>query len=312
MTEDAAFKSQFSRRHLLAGFVLLGISAFAQAMATVQGADRLQFEVASVRQNKSNDDGFMNVDPTLWDSAVSTGGLYQARNIKLIQYIAFAYSLTQIQLASVVSQAPWVAEDRFDIEVRAVGDPTKAQYRIMMQSLLADRFRMVVHYETRQVSIYALVLAKPSKLGPQLRLHHEDDPVCSASATDTGRQADDVDADGIPTTCLASLILKPSAPGRMRLGGRNVSMASFAAVETGVGEVDRPMVDETGLKKNVDYTLEWAKARGNMGAGARVDADESAPTFKEALQDQLGIKMVSKKGPVDIFVLDHIEHPSPN
>lgn len=203
----------------------------------------------------------MNVDPTLWDSSVSTGGLYQARNIKLIQYIAFAYSLTQIQLASVVSQAPWVAEDRFDIEARAVGDPTKAQYRIMMQSLLADRFRMVVHYETRQVPIYVLVLAKPGKLGPQLRLHREDDPVCSSPGTDTGRQADDVDADGIPTTCLASLILKPSAPGRMRLGGRNVSMASFAAVETGVGEVDRPMVDETGLKRT-SITLWSGQKRG--------------------------------------------------
>ena len=66
---------------------------------------------------------------------------------------------------------PWTTEDRFDIEARAPGNPTKADYRLMMQSLLADRFKLTVHYETRVVPLFELVLAKPGKFGPQLRLH---------------------------------------------------------------------------------------------------------------------------------------------
>jgi uncharacterized protein (TIGR03435 family) len=71
---------------------------------------------------------------------------------------------------------PWTTEDRFDIEARAQGNPKKADYRLMMQSLLADRFQLKVHYETRVVPLYVLVLAKPGKFGPRLRLHQADDP----------------------------------------------------------------------------------------------------------------------------------------
>jgi len=317
---------------VVAQMVIAAVTAFGQGNAALpaqpQGAaqqpaaaagklveGRLEFEVASVRQNKSNDDGSMNVDPTLTDGPVSTGGLYLARNIKLIQFIAFAYRLTQIQLASVVSQAPWVADDRFDIEARAAGDPGKAQYRLMMQSLLADRFKLAVHYETRQVPLYALVLARPGKLGPQLRLHRADDPVCTAQATQapgSGLDPEGVDTEGFPTACGSPLRLKASVPGRMKVGGRDVSMARFAAIETGVGQVDRPMIDQTGLQGNVDYSLEWRQVQANAGFGAKFEADDSALNFEEALKDQLGIKMVSRKGPAELFFVDHIEHPSPN
>lgn len=103
---------------------------------------RLEFEVASVRPNKSDNKGFMNVNPTGGDNFTPTGGLYVARNIVLVSYISFSYKLTMKQLQSVVSQVPWITEDRFDIEARAEGNPTKDQYRQMMQSLLADRFKL--------------------------------------------------------------------------------------------------------------------------------------------------------------------------
>ena len=105
----------------------------------------------------------MNVDPTSFDSFTPTGGLYVAKNIALAEFVAFAYKLTNKQLASFESQVPWSLEELFDIEARAEGDPTKDQYRLMMQSLLADRFKLPVHFETRDVQIYALVLAKPGK-----------------------------------------------------------------------------------------------------------------------------------------------------
>jgi uncharacterized protein (TIGR03435 family) len=272
---------------------------------------KLEFEVASVRQNKTNDKASMNVDPTPGDSMVPTGGLYSARNIVLVQYIAFAYKLTNQQLRSVVSQVPWVSEDRFDIEARAEGNPTKAQYRLMMQSLLADRFKMTVHFETRQIPIFALVLAKPGKLGPVLRIHRADDAVCSTPAAVT-RGPSPVDAEGFPERCGGPLSMKPSAPGRMKSGGRDVPMSRFAAILTGVGVVDRPMVDQTGLQGTVDYSLEWIQVAANVPFGAEFHPDESAPTFEEALKEQLGLKMVSQKGPVDFFIVDHLEHASEN
>ena len=258
----------------------------------------------------------MNVNPVLGDSPVSTGGVYSARNISLIQFISFAYNLTQVQLQSVVSQVPWTAEDRFDIEARAEGDPDKAHYRLMMQSLLADRFKLSAHRETRMVPIYALVLAKRGQLGPQLRLHNPDDPVCASPPSKSESSAlhgpPQAGADGFSLTCGDSMRMKASAAGRMKLAGRGITMARFAAIETGVGEVDRPMVDETGIKGTVDYTLEWGKAYRGNGLTPDIQPDPDAPTFQEALKEQLGIKMVSKKGPQELFLIDHLQQPSAN
>ncbi len=141
----------------------------------------------------------MNISPLLGDGPVPPGNLYLAKNIKLIQFIAFAYSLTQIQLRSLELRVPWTTEDRFDIEARAPGNPTKADYRLMMQSLLADRFKLAVHYETRVVPLYVLVLAKPGKFGPQLRLHRADDPICAKAAALAGPP--EADAEGYPEAC---------------------------------------------------------------------------------------------------------------
>lgn len=259
----------------------------------------------------------MNVNPTLADGPVPDGGLYVARNIKLIQFIAFAYKLTQVQLQSVVDQVPWTAEDRFDIEARAEGNPTKAQYRLMMQSLLADRFKLAVRYETRVLPVYELVLAKPGQFGPQLRLHRAADPVCTSTESGTAASPVDyqhlkVDQQGFPLVCGGPFSMVPSSAGRMKSGGRDVPLTRFAAVMTGVGVVDRPMVDRTGIEASIDYVLEWEKVPANSGPGVQVETDESALTFRGALKTQLGIKMVSDKEPVQVFQIDHIEHPTPN
>jgi hypothetical protein len=97
--------------------------AAGQASAPKAASGKMSFEVASVRQNKTDDKASMNVDPTSGAGFIPTGGLYSARNIVLISYISFAYKLTNRQLQSVVSQVPWVAEDRFDIDARADGKP---------------------------------------------------------------------------------------------------------------------------------------------------------------------------------------------
>jgi uncharacterized protein (TIGR03435 family) len=287
-----------------------GTPSPAVAQPPAAKAKRLEFEVASVRKNKSDDEASMNVSPVLGDGPVPPGNLYLAKNIKLIQFIAFAYSLTQIQLRSLELHVPWTTEDRFDIEARAPGIPTKADYRMMMQSLLTDRFKLAVHYETRVVPLFVLVLDKPNKFGPQLRLHRSDDPVCAKSAAPT--YPPEPDAEGYPETCGGPFSMTPSKHGRMKSGGRDVSMARFTAILTGVGVVDRPMVDRTGINGTVDYSLEWRKVADQVARGAPLELDEDAPTFADALKEQLGIRMVSQKGPSELFFVDHIEKPSDN
>jgi len=85
-------------------------------------AGKIEFDVASVRQNKTGGESSMNVSPTSGPDFVPTGGIYSAKNILLVQFIAFAYTLTNKQLQAVVAQAPWTAQDQFDIEARRAGD----------------------------------------------------------------------------------------------------------------------------------------------------------------------------------------------
>ncbi len=300
--------------------ITINPSAYAQAAVTASplpSPDSLAFEVASVRQNKTDEKPSMNVSPTTGDSFTPTGGLYAARNIALVSYIAFAYKLTNKQLQAVVTQVPWAMEERFDIEARAEGNPTKDQHRSMMRSVLSQRFQLAVHFETRNVPVFMLVLAKPGKLGPQLRLHSLADPECAAPESapipdnTTGGAAED--AEGFAHhPCGAIVRMKPSGPGRMREGARDVPMTLIAAILTGVGNVERPMFDQTGIKGNVDFNLEWGLVRANLPVREAFHPDDSAATFQEALQEQLGIKMLAKKGPADFFIVDHIEQPSPN
>jgi uncharacterized protein (TIGR03435 family) len=324
MTKQTALKLSLNKDLSMTGamtvFLLIVFGALhpleIHAQSPTPAANKLEFEVASVRQNKSDGKASMNVDPTPGDTFVLTGGLYSARNIVLVQYIAFAYKLTNKQLQSVVSQIPWTAEDRLDIEARAEGNPTKDQYRLMMQSLLADRFKMAVHFETRQVPVYVLVLAKPGKLGPQLRMHQANDTVCTTPpaipAPGAARAPMPAEAERFPGKCGGIMRMAPSVPGRIKEGGRDVGMALIAAILTGVGVIDRPMLDRTGIKGNVDFNIEWRLAPENLTHGVEFHPDESAPPFNEALKEQLGIKMVPQKGPVDFFLIDHLEHPSAN
>jgi uncharacterized protein (TIGR03435 family) len=301
-----------SHRALRQAFAVL-LSIFPAGMASAQSpAPKLEFEVASVRQNKTGGKSSMNVSPTSGPDFVPTGGIYSAKNIVLAQYIAFAYTLTNKQLQAVVAQTPWTTEDQFDIEARAAANTTKDQFRLMMQSLLADRFKLAVHFETREVPIYALVQVKPGRLGPHLRLHQANDPVCDAPPA-TVPSPIPVDAEGFPLYCGGPIGMQPSAPGRMKTGGRDVPLARFAAITApGVGAVDRPVTDKTGLPGTVDFTLEWQQVAQNVRPGQEFHPDESAPPFAEALKEQLGLKLIPDRGLVEFFVVDHVEHPSAN
>jgi len=144
------------------------------------------FDVASVKQNKC---GLppdcpltTNVSLVPGDFYSPNGGVLRLTNWNFMPFIVFAYKLNANQYQSLTDQLPkWAIVERFDIEAEAAStNPTKDQMRLMMQSLLADRFKLVVHTESRQLPMFALVLDKPGKMGPQLRAH-SDDPPCAPS-----------------------------------------------------------------------------------------------------------------------------------
>jgi uncharacterized protein (TIGR03435 family) len=273
----------------------------------------MAFDVASVKRdtadmNKETIHSNIPLGPE--DVFNSTGGLLSSTNYPVIGYMIFAYKLTPGQVQSVVSQAPkWANTDRYDIEARASGNPTKDQFRLMMQALLADRFKLAIHYETKEVPVYALVLDKAGKFGSGFQQHLSDSP-CSTEVPTTPGGTKATVGGGFPEPCDALMVLPTSSSGRIRLGARNVPLAYFAICFTApVMHVDRPVLDKTGLTGKYDFVLEFTP---EIPAGANFQPDQKGPTLLEAMKEQLGLKLESQTGPVDSIVVDHIEEPSVN
>ncbi len=269
---------------------------------TVAGG-KMSFEVASIRPSELGavtHAGFPLSDD---DAFRPTGGLFTADSFTLITYITFAYklSLSPDQRQVLLSQLPkWVATDRFTIQARAAANnPTKDQMRMMMQSLLADRFKLAVHFETQQVSVLALSLIKPGKLGPQL-LPHAEGPPCDVLDNGATSKSSPV----FPEVC--NVFSRESTPDQMILdGSRNNTLAVIAPSFS--GNLGRYVVDKTGLSGRFDFTIKWTPESG--GAAASPD---SGTTFLEALRDQLGLKVESTKAALDVLMVDHVERPTLN
>ena len=135
---------------------------------------KMSFDVASVKANTSGSPygASFNIaqEPDDGEDFTPSGGLFDAKNWPLWMYVAFAYKLPFDQAQILRSEAPkWVVQDNFDIQGRAAGNPTKDQYRLMVQALLADRFKMMAAWDMRQGPVDALELLQPGKTGPQLR-----------------------------------------------------------------------------------------------------------------------------------------------
>lgn len=278
------------------------------------------FEIASVKQNKSGSEVTrMSVPIAPGDIYPPNGGLFSGTNVPLISYIYFAYKLSGTQFQFLLPQlsqlSPWVKEDRFDIQARADGNPTKDQMRLMVQSLLADRFKLTIHYETRQLPVFALVLTKPGKTGPQLQPHAEDTPCVAPPPSKISGPAPTPPTlpGGLPVACGGIVGLPASNTGRLRVGARGIPIGLLASTMAQIGNLDRPVVDRTGLNGTFDFSFEWTTERNGPGSlGPDAQLDESGPTFIEDLKKQLGLQLESQKGDAEIFVIDHIERPSEN
>jgi uncharacterized protein (TIGR03435 family) len=208
-------------------------------------------------------------------------------NTNLNDLIAFAYGLHSKQI---IGAPAWFGTDLYDIDgvPDAAGRPNLKQMGIMVQKLLADRCQLKFHHETKELSVYAISLASG---GPKM------------TKTTSGAN----DQQGFGFRGLGDLIV------------RNMSMVDFASwMQSGV--MDKPVVDQTGLKDRYDFQLKWtpddsqfAQFRGAVNMTPPATTDPNAPpSLYTASQEQLGLKFEATKAPDDVIVIDHVEKPSAN
>ena len=273
---------------------------------------KMSFEVASIRQSKPGTFTGSNFGLNTSDSyeTADPGGRLIA-DFPLAVYIEFAYKikLTDEQGYSMLARLPkWVSTDNFEINAKAEGNPTKDQMRLMMQSLLADRFNLAFHFQTQYIPALALILDKPGKTGPKLRPHSEGPP-CGVPAV---LKEIDPSSKGFVYPPICNLVAaRPIENHGMLMGTRNATMKQVADAIASVGDQGRPVVDRTGLRRRFDFTLEWTPD-ANSPVSSNVGALPVGKTLDllEALKEQLGLKLKSTKTTIHVPVIDHVERPS--
>jgi uncharacterized protein (TIGR03435 family) len=275
---------------------------------------KLEFEIASVRENKSGGPATSNFPLDRGGAYSSTGGIFTATNQSLVGLLIFAYeiNITEFRGGLMRSLPGWAKTDRFDVNARATSEnPTKEEMRQMLQSLLVDRFKLRAHREQRQMPVFGLYPLKPGKTGPQLKPHNSN-PSCSAPLP--------LPAVGTPVGMMVGLWPPGCGDGTeatvskylLREGRRDMTMSAIADWLTGSGEFDRPFLDRTGLSGTFDFVLEFdSESLGREGVSSAA-RDDSGATFMEAMKEQLGLRVGRQDGLIGIFVVDNVEYPSAN
>ena len=289
MIHLAGRKLPFCGTLLLFTASLLTIASFAQNSAPPPAPPRPPvaapaavappvFEAATVKLNKSgsssSDSDFDN-------------GRYTATNIALKNLMIHnAYGIPE---SRILGGPKWLVSERFDIEAKADSsvveqmltlsrDQRKLQIQAMFQQLLADRFKLSVHWETRELPVYALVAAKN---GPKL-----------TAATQPGSGTS-------------------SSNGVFTARGMTLAEIAQSLTQELATDLGRVVIDRTGITGRYDVALKWTPDT----AGAADNGTENnsyGPSIFTAIQEQLGLKLESAKGPVQVLVIDHVEMPSGN
>jgi bla regulator protein BlaR1 len=262
--------------HILAAVVALGALGQAQSSVPtfVDKTATPKFEVASIKPADPSVRGFrIQTDP---------GGRYIATGVTVKFLIAQAYGVRDFQ----VSAAPgWTDSVRYDINAKGEDgiQDKPGQMDLMLQDLLADRFHLKLNRETKEMPIYALVAAKAgSKLKESTKGEDE----------------------------------RGMRMGRGRVEAQSAPIAMLAIQLS--QQLGRLVLDKTGLTGNYDFKLEWTPDLGQQQPGAKEIAGtetappDSGPTIFTALQEQLGLKLESTKGPVEMLVIDRVEKPTEN
>jgi uncharacterized protein (TIGR03435 family) len=259
---------------------------------------RPEFEVASVKPNTG---GSMAVGIMM-----QPGGRFSATNVPLKFLIGFAYDVKDFQ----ISGGPaWINSDRYDISAKAEDRVPPGQIRQMTQALLADRFKLTLHRESKELAVYELVAAKGGlKIAPSKE---------GSCATPNPNSPPPPMRPGDPPPRFCGGIRM----GRGLIEAYGITMERLlTALSNALG---RTVIDKTGLTGSYDVHLEYTPDPG-MGAAAfgpggpgggpnpAPDTDAAAPSIFTALQEQLGLKVDSAKGPVEVLVIDSVEKPSEN
>ena len=259
---------------------------------TAQEPEPVAFEIASIKPNRSGERS-ASIYPLV-------GRTFTAENAPLRDLIRYAYQLSDFEIADVPD---WAARERFDIRAVAKADIAPAlatgqpPERVMLRALLAERFRLAIRRDVREVPIYVLVIARSvGQLGPQLRATQTD---CAALKRAGGG------------------LTPPAADGSVRCGLRNtgtgltianaLTMQAFARFLS--GQVQRVVVDRSGLTGEWDFQLKWTPDRVDANG---VSLPTDGATLFTALQEQLGLKLESTRGPVEVMVVERVDRPTPD
>jgi uncharacterized protein (TIGR03435 family) len=292
---------------------LPGLAGFVESPTTGPNAPR--FAVASVKHNKAGAGGTGgSFGQTL------PGGQVRSTNFTLLMLIRQAYGLTMTD--QLIGGPSWIETYGFDVDAKPAASVTVTQARLMLRTLLAERFKLVIRREPREQPIYALVLARrDGTLGPQIK---RSTGACVPFVPGFARAAGGGDA-GAADSTKPGPQPQPGQPGRRcgvgpdgdTLKAGSATMTTLISILTPT--VDRPIIDRTGLVGMFDFDLRYAG--GGMllgrGRGAAVSPDAPVdpaglPSLFTALPEQLGLRLDAQRGPVDVLAVQSAELPTEN
>ena len=311
------------------------LMVFAAGAAYGQAASESPtFEAASVKLAAPSPMGMIRVQMRGGPGTPDPGQITYS-NVTLKNVLMNAYAVKGYQ----VSGPKWLESERFDIVAKIAPGATKEQFQKMLQNLLIERFKLALHRETKELPMYALVVGKG---GPKLK-ESVDDPATTAQGGPAGSGGPSASAPPPPGSDGAGPVrLKMGADGVPQLPpgmGKNGLMVMMmngkahlvgnrqqigALTEMLTNQLGRPVTDATELKANYDFTLDFTpdgmngpmgmmppppQHEGGPAGGATMASasDAGGPTIFTALQEQLGLKLEQRKGPVDLLVIDHLE-----
>ena len=281
------------------GATLFLLMASAVATAQVPSTSAQEFEVASVKRNLSGSTG--------GSIQVPPAGTITFTNVVLRILIRAAYNLdmdlfTLVSgpFARIIGNAPGMRPAdvlRFDVQGKPPQNSQPQERRAMLRALLEDRFKLRVHKEMRQMPVYALTVARPGRLGPNLQPSKFDCQAYMAQRRAGGTAAEPVDGAGNSWCQLFGV--NTTGPAQIRTAGPLRRLAELVRGHL----TDRPVVDATGLPGNFEWVVTFSRL-GNPQA--------DHPDIFTAFQDQLGLKIESRQAPLEVLVVDSVELPTEN
>lgn len=277
------------------------IAFFAAAFLHGQSQPGPEFEVVSIRPSPESAVGKGYIVGCRGGPRSKDPSMYRCTNMSLASLITGAYGIEDYQL----SGPDWMMRERFEISARLPEGASKDDFKLMRQKMLTERFKLVVHRETKEMAKYDLVVAKG---GPKLQPAADEPPHKPPQGDPAPPDPPKKDAEGYPilTSGRSSMAMMD---GRARMFEPAMTLDELAA-DLGA-QLGKPVTNATGLQGSYAITIYWQS--GSMRAappgpdGAAMAQEPEGPTLEQAVQQQLGLRLDAKRGPVDILVVDHVE-----